>query len=266
MSAQLTSLFVFYQFPTGRRLFALQELHKLAQADNLSNLATFCTTAIAHDRATRLLEARWAGRKVGAQYSPLAKQIDILVDTALGALHDGLENEVQNSDTNDPLAPQAETLRTTLFPTGVGAITSLNYVDELTEVERIVHTCKSTAWAPVIAQLGLQRRVDRIVSLESQYRTAIAESGDKLTFGEVKAARQQGQSLMLQAIAIILGLYPSDNENDLERRSKLLAPIFRQQDAIRDDLRARRPVSDVHPESGEPESSTPDSDTTTPAP
>ena len=139
-------------------------------------------------------------------------------------------------------------------------------MDELTEVERILHTCKSADWAPVIAHLGLQRRVDRIVALESQYRAAIADPGDKIAFGEVKAARQQGQGLMLQAVAMILGLYPSDSESDLAHRTKLLAPILRQQDAIRDDLRARRPITDVNPETGEPETSTPEPDTTSPAP
>ncbi len=61
--------------------------------------------------------------------------------------------------------------------------------------------------------------------------------------------------LLLQAVAIILGKYPSDNDADLAGRAKLLAPIFRQNDAIRDYLRARRPVVDVNPETGEPEAS-----------
>jgi hypothetical protein len=58
---------------------------------------------------------------------------------------------------------------------------------------------------------------------------------------------------MLQAVAIILGKYPSDNDADLAARGKLLAPIFRQNDAIRDYLRARRPIVDINPETGEPE-------------
>ncbi len=58
---------------------------------------------------------------------------------------------------------------------------------------------------------------------------------------------------MLQAVAIILGKYPSDNDADLAARGKLLAPIFRQNDAIRDYLRARRPVVDINPDTGEPE-------------
>lgn len=253
MSATLSSLFVFYQFSTGRRLFAMQELQKAAQIQGLPALAVFCTTAIDHDRTTRILEARWAGRKTGAHYAPITKNIDGQIDTALTALHDGLDNEAKNSSPQDPLAARAEIARSLLFPKGVAAITSLNYVDELTEVERILHTAKSPEWAPVLRDLGLQRRLDRLETLESLYRTAIADAGDQIAFGEVKSARQRGQSLMLQAIAIILGHCPSDSESDIEKRSQLLAPILRQNEAIREDLRARRPVSDIDPDTGEPE-------------
>ena len=253
MSAVLASLFVFYQFSTGRRLFAMQELQKLAQIEGLTAISSVCTLAIEHDRATRVIEARWAARKTGAHYAPITKNIDGQVDTALTALHDGLDNEAQNSAPHDPLAAQAEMVRSILFPKGVAAITSLNYVDELTEVDRILRTAKSADWAPVIRDLGLQRRIDRLEALESQYRAAIADPGDQVVFSDVKAARNQGQSFMLQAIALILGQYPSDSENDVAQRTKLVAPIIRQNEAIREDLRARRPVSDINPDTGEPE-------------
>jgi len=60
---------------------------------------------------------------------------------------------------------------------------------------------------------------------------------------------------MLQAVAIVLGKYPSDSDADVAARAKLLAPIFRQNDAIRDYLRARKPIVDINPETGEPEGS-----------
>lgn len=251
MLAALSALFTFYVFSTGRRLFALQEVKKLATADGFTVLVTHCEVAIEFDQGTRALEARWSGRKVGVQYSPLAKQIDVFVDTALSALHDGLELEANNSAPDDPLAQDAETLRQTLYPTGVAAITSLNYVDELAEVDRILNTVKSPEWAPVITTLGLDRRVARLAALEPQYRSAVADPANKLDFAEVRNARIHGQSLLLQTVAIVLGKYPSDSETDIAARTRLLAPIFRQNDAIREYLRSRRALVDVDPETGE---------------
>lgn len=253
MSADLASLLTFYVLSTGRRLFALQEVKKLAFADDFSVLSSHCGLAIEHDQATRVVEARWAGQRTGAQYSPLAKQLDVSVDTALSALHDSLELEARNSAADDPLGKQAETLRSTLFPNGVAAVTALNYVDELAEVERILTAVKSDEWAPIITGLGISRRVARLDALEPQYRAAVADPANKVAFTEVKAARARGQSLLLQAVALVLGKYPSDNAADVAAREKLLAPIFRQNDAVRDYLRARRPVVDVNPETGEPE-------------
>lgn len=253
MPTLLASLLNFYAFSTGRRLFALQEVKKLAVAETFPSLASHCDVAIEHDLATRVTEARWAGRKTGAQYSPLAKQIDSSMDTAVSALHDGLESEAKNSAPDDTLGQQAETLRQTLYPNGVAGVTALNYIDELAEIERILRTVRSAEWAPVITNLGLSRRVARIEALEPQYRSAVADPANTLAFVEVKNARARGQSLMLQAVAIILGKYPSDNDADLAARGKLLAPIFRQNDAIRDYLRARRPVVDIDPETGAPE-------------
>src|SRR5262245_29797803 len=112
MPAMLASLLTLYTFSTGRRLFAMHEVSKRAVGEGLTALANHCDVAIEHDRTTRMLEARWSGRKTGVQYSPLAKEIDISIDTALSALHDGLELEAKNSAPDDPLGERAETLHT----------------------------------------------------------------------------------------------------------------------------------------------------------
>jgi hypothetical protein len=73
-----------------------------------------------------------------------------------------------------------------------------------------------------------------------------------ISFGEVKDARTQGQQLLLQAVAMILGLFPSESAADQAGRAKLLGPILRQNEAIRVYLRSRRNVEDVDPDTGLP--------------
>ncbi len=59
------------------------------------------------------------------------------------------------------------------------------------------------------------------------------------------------QTLLLQAIAMALAKYPSDNAADLSGRAVLIGPILRQNEAIGQYLKSRRMVPDVNPETGE---------------
>jgi hypothetical protein len=63
MDATLSALLRFYVFSTGRRLFALTEVQKLAVDSGHAALGAHCATAIAHDRDTLQKEALWANDK-----------------------------------------------------------------------------------------------------------------------------------------------------------------------------------------------------------
>jgi hypothetical protein len=251
MDMTLATLLSFYAFSTGRRLFAMTEVKNAALASGLAALAAHCDVAIAHDQGTRDREARWASDKNAAQYSPEARQIDLLIDSALGALRDAIHAEARDSGPGDALGEAAAKLEKEAFPAGLAAITTLPFVEEHAEVERIIALLQSPAWGTVIQDLGLSRRLARVVELEAPYRAAIALPTKTVTFDEVKAARAKGQSLMLQAVAMILGLHPSDGDADLAGRKALLGPIVKQNEAIRAYLRARRAIEDVDPTTGE---------------
>lgn len=253
MDATLASLLSFYVFSTGRRLFAVQEVKKAAQAVNLTALAAHCDKAIAHDTATRDLESRWASDKDAAQFAPEARQADILVDVALGALRDSLNAEARDAAPGDPLGEAAAKLEKLAFPKGLAHTTTLGFVDELAELQRIIALLQSPEWSDAAQKLGLGRRLARLVELEAIYKAAIAIPTKTVTFEQVKDARAKGQSLMLQAVAMILGQYPSDDAKHVDARGKLLGPIFRQNEAIRGYLRSRRSVEDVDPATGQVE-------------
>jgi hypothetical protein len=76
-------------------------------------------------------------------------------------------------------------------------------------------------------------------------------------FGTVKAARAQGQDLLLQTVAMIVGAFPKSTPDHVAARTALLSPIMRQNEAIRQYMRGRRggAVADVDPETGLPEES-----------
>ncbi|MRG93551.1 DUF6261 family protein [Polyangium spumosum] len=250
MTPLLASLLTFYTFSTGRRLFALYQVRKLALVAGHSDVVLHVDEAITHDKDTRALEAKWAGRKL-TTYSPEARQLDIYVDAAITAFRDGAEAQIRASAPDDPLAEAAQKMLTVLLPKGAGGVTSLPFVEELAEVNRILDRVAQPDYNTLVTELGLTRQVARLKNLEAQYRAAIEGPGGVLTFAHVKDARAKGQSLMLQAVALILGKYPSDNEADVKARGALLEPILVQNEAIRKYLRERKPIEDVNPETGE---------------
>ncbi|MEO7330233.1 MAG: hypothetical protein ABI193_16780 [Minicystis sp.] len=253
MDVSLALLLNLYAFSTGRRLFALQKTKEAAMAAGLGPLALHCDQGIAYDEGTRDLEARWAGDKDASLYAPEARPVDIQVDMALSALRDAINAEARDSDAGDGLAAAAQKLEALAFPEGLAAVVKSVYVDELSEVQRIIALLQSPDWAPLLPKLGLLRRLMRLVELEKKYAAVIALPAKTTSYDEVKAARAQGQTLMLQAVAMILGLYPSESDADVAGRRVLLDPILKQNEAIRVYLRERRNVEDVNPATGEVE-------------
>lgn len=250
MDASLSALLHFYVFSTGRRLFALTEVQKLAGESGHVALGAHCAAAITHDRDTLQKEAKWSNDKSASQYAPEAKQTDIVMDVALGALRDSLEADARDAAPGDALGEAAAKLLHILFPQGLAAVTNAPFVDQLAEVQRIIACLQSAEWASVVNDLSLGRRLTRLVELEKRYASAIALTTKNISFAEVKDARTKGQQLMLQVVAMILGLFPSDNGPDTAARAKLLGPILRQNELIRAYMRSRRTVEDIDPDTG----------------
>lgn len=265
MDCTLAALLSLHAFSTGRRIFAVGLVQLAADKIGFTALSTHCDAALAHDRQTLVLEARWATDKDASQYAPEAREADVLVDVALGALQDSIAAEARDSAPGDPVGEAAAKLLAQLFPKGAAAITTLAYPEELAQVQRILAVLGSADWSPLVDKLGLSRRVSRLTELEKQYREAIALPSQSVTFAQVKAARSRGQGLMLQAVAMSLGKYPSDDEADVTARAALIRPILEQDAAIHVYLRERRAVEDVDPATGQV-SGTPAAGATSPTP
>ena len=71
-----------------------------------------------------------------------------------------------------------------------------------------------------------------------------------MPWDKVRAARAEGQGLLLETVAIILGKHHERTAAGTAERVALLGPILKQNDQIGQYLRARRAVSDVDPSTG----------------
>lgn len=251
MDGSLDSLLNLYQFPTGRRLFALRLVRAAAANEHFDALVQHCDVAITHDIQTQAIERRWAGESNSTDTNPEAQRIETLVDRTLGATRDHAAAQAAGAPENDPIhATVAEFLKQ-VFPAGVHAITTLPFVEELEKVDDIIRAMQHEL-APLVQELNLQRHATRLANLAQEYRKALeAPPPSLLDWGRIRAARAEGQGFLLEAVAIILGKYHGRSKEATEARLGLLGPILRQNEAIGLSYKSRRTPTDVNPETGE---------------
>jgi hypothetical protein len=248
MTADLGTLLNLYVFSTGRRLFALQQVQKLAKDRGLAKLEAHIAAALKHDRQTLAIEQQWETSGASAPKGEAAR-IDNLVDRTLSALRDAAQAQAEGAEPGDEIAEMAESLLTTLFPAGVAAITNLSFIEELAVIDSMIFKLKGPL-APAVKELGLTRLAKRLTTLADEYRGALSAPSPALKFGEVRAARARGQEMLLEVVAMVLGEHPLSTIKDLNARTELLAPILRQNEEIGQAMRARRALADVDPGTG----------------
>lgn len=258
----LSSLFNFYVFPTGRRVFALGQVAAIAKASGHSDLAKHCNAAVAEDRKCLAAERKWAGYvaemrgKVAAV--PRAgsleakKKVDALVDRTLTAIRDNADNMRAGAPDDDPIHGMVLGFQKEIFPSGLQAVTGLPFVEELAAVEDILDKLASPTVAPIVEELHLGKLVERLKEVTKKYRAVLVPAPKGMSFDEVRRARSEGQDRLLHAVSMIVCKHPASTAKDVEARAALLEPILAQNAAIGATMRTRATVTDVNPETGEP--------------
>ncbi|MBK9259926.1 MAG: hypothetical protein IPM54_08840 [Polyangiaceae bacterium] len=253
MDVSLSELFPgIYNFTPGRRILSMRQVKTAALAANETALVAHAEACITHDQHTLVLDAQWNARTTTTIGNPELRDVDIILDPLVTSLRDTIDGQVRGSKPGDALAELGAQLLIVLFPQGVSAVTHATYADEAAEVERIIVEIKKPEWGAVVVGFGLARIVERMQEVILKYRQLLeAPAPAGLKFSDVKAARAQGQSLLLQTLAMVLAKYPSDSEADKAGREALMGPILRQNEAIGQYLKSRRTVPDVNPDTGE---------------
>lgn len=251
MDVSLGTLIDFYQFTTGRSLFALDQVLAAAKdREKLDDVVEHVKVAIAHAKTVRSLESEYAVAQSAPKGNAKLVAIDVKVDRAVVALRDAMQAHVNASDDDDPAGDVARNVLADLFPKGVQAITQLPFVDQLSAVERVLAALDSRH-ADAVETLQLGRFVKRLATVTDLYRAAMQTTPpgapDK---GKVRAALARNQELLLEVTVMIAGRFPTASAEDVAARQALLGPILRQQEAIGLYIRSRRAVEDVNPDTG----------------
>jgi hypothetical protein len=232
----------------GRRILALRKMRNEAVALDLPRIVVLTDMAVAHDMETRGLDMRWLGaRSARSAHAASMPAIDGLADQLLTGVRDGARLYALGAGST--VTVEVDAFIDEVFPAGVHAVTSLPYVEEAVEIERILGMLQGPL-ALQVARFGLARLVQRLAAVSAQYHEAL-HIEEKLDFTTVRAARDQGQLYLLQIVAMIIGTFPLETPEHVDARGRLLAPILEQDAAVRAYRRGRRSVPDMDPDTGE---------------
>ncbi len=249
--------FTFYDFPTGRRLFAMRELAAIAETKGLVDIQGLAEAAAEQAAHTAAREADWRrARTTTVGRRKRAGEVDAQMDRTLGALLTHLETKVHAFSAKRSGALASELIQQ-LFPAGAAAITSMTYEDELAACEVLYGELQ--ARPEHVEALGLGDYVEQLGELIPAYREALTqESTRELSHDEVRAAQREGQELMLRAVAKVLGEFGGPGEEHQAMRQQLLGAVYSQQRRMREHFANRRGVRDIDPETGEELTQQPD--------
>jgi len=263
MVGSLQQYFNLYQFPTGRRLFAMRQVAEVAREAGVPQIAELAQSAVKQDLKTAELEAAWRRSRAKTEGKrKRANDLDGQLDRTLGGMARQLGALVHTFG-DQPIGPRASALLGHLFPEGAAAITTMSYENELAASEVILEDLTGPH-ANDAAALNLAPFVERLRTLLPEFRESLKqETTREVSYDEVRQARATGQETMLRVVAKILGDFPGSSAEDVQTRQSLLGPAMNQNRRIAEAFSRRRPVGDVNPETGEEE---PEPEGSTPAP
>jgi len=158
-----------------------------------------------------------------------ARALDAALDRALGGLHRGLEALVKALPSDHPTARTLRTLRQTLFPAGVTAITQLPYVEQHATVTLLLDRVRDGdgAWSAAVRELALAPWFDHVAEINDAY-------GELLTVRrppgrrEIRAADDRAFELYAEAIVAALA-FASTRDDPARWRERLMKPVRDQQ-------------------------------------
>lgn len=261
MDRVVVGLFRLLRFSSGRRLFVLRQVRKLASELANPRLLARVDAAIAHELHVRKLERQWVRTKSKRSTARGdAKLIDAKLDRLISSMYRTVEGLL---DTIDPESEHAAKVRAFLdeyFPAGVQEITSAQYEDALAIIEEMNEDF-ATFSEDDIKALNISYHVPELARLTALFAAELDKYSPKnqVRFSKVRAAREEGHARLLKLVSAILVEYDEHDAEDDEKRKEIIAiqeqllePILDANERVAQRRKRRNaPDVEVDPETGE---------------
>ena len=250
MDSNAVSLMNTYKFPTGRRLYSLREVARIAMALAANDIAEHAATGVEHDTRVAGMEAR-AENLGRSRYGRHATALDRRVDDCVVGIEAHLVARERVYGADSERGGDAALVRQKLLPQGAGAITKLAFVPEHERVKALIELARSADLDPVVKRIPeLDAMLTELETVNTEYGTMLgAYDRDRPAAYELLAAQARGHDIMAEVTAMIVARYARLPERRAEREA-LLEPILRQQEDIRLARQRRRRPRDIDPDTG----------------
>jgi hypothetical protein len=250
MDSSAASLMNVYKFPTGRRLYALREIARIALALVANDVAEHAATGVEHDTRVAGMEARSEALGRG-RYGRHATALDRDVDDKVVGIEAHLIAQERVYGTHSERGGDAALVRSKLLPQGAGAITKLAFIPEHERVKALIELARTEDLAPVVKRIPeLEAMLGELATANTEFGTMLgAYDRDRPAPDDLLAAQARGHEIMAEVVAMIVARYARQPERRAEREA-LLEPILRQQEEIRLARQRRRRPRDIDPDTG----------------
>ena len=175
------------------------------------------------------------------KYPAKALEIDDNIDRQSVSLHNIISALRSSAAPDSPEHIAATELMQRLFPEGIGAIVNAKVTEQAAAVQRIISLLRGEL-APQAEICGVPAVVvNRIAQLSDLLAKELENIKDEgVSYQDVRAAQLDAHRATLQLIVQIFAAYPSYGEEDLARRTELLAPLAIASQNAKQERRARR--------------------------
>jgi hypothetical protein len=249
-----SSLLKLNQFPLSRCLFVLEQVRDRAGALGLPGIVTLAELAMVRVRDALDLDQRQRALRT-SRFPADARELDLLVDAAINGLDEYCASQVSLYRGTERAAAAAR-LRRALLPGGVGEITQLPYADEHKQIDALLARAEApdvTADLSILPDMAVA--LVRVRVLNTQYGERLRDTEESLTRQDVRASHRECQELLCALACLIIGHFGALPERHADR-DRLLEPILRENEALREHRRRRRaggadddgPDDDILPE------------------
>jgi|GEM_PF-5121986 len=241
------------KLPTGRRIFTMKAIRRIADDLGDAGIAARCDRSIATDEKTLRVEMDY---RYGKIFKSNARGHSTEVDRQIGAVWNAIQAIAQGHTVGeDAVASLATDFVNEVFPHGLAALVQTSFEDRLAEMDILLKRFDMGTPGDLAAHvdaLGIRRQVEQLNTLMPKFRAELEKGKvSKVTFAEVKKTQRESFDIFAAAIFAVLATYDTNSAQDVSQREIYLAEFHRQTTNHAAAYRRGHGGLDIDPRTGE---------------